>query len=169
MNYARRLVFVRITKGEGRDMWLMSPHWRERLNLVGIDPVTFTITDQNRFNLAWIQIATTKTFHISQQRVDINRGKVAPSPQAIERHWIQKPKDKLSKPQAFSSHDENVPANENPYAAACHRARRRILTRSEATPEPEPDPLPAPGDPNPPNSGPELMMPWDPRLSRAHR
>ena len=120
MDQARRLVFVRITKGEGRDMWLMSPHWRERLSIrSGIDPVTFTITDQNRFNLAWIQIATTKTFHISQQRVDINLGKVAPSPQAIERHWIQKPKDKLSKPKTFSGHDDNLPASENPLLRCC--------------------------------------------------
>src|ERR1700736_2883030 len=83
MNYARRLVFVRITKGEGRDMWLMSPHWRERLKLVGIDPVTFAIADQNRFNLAWAQLKDSKTFHIARQRIAINREEIAPAPQAI--------------------------------------------------------------------------------------
>jgi hypothetical protein len=131
MNYARRLVFVRITKGEGRDMWLMSPHWSERLKLVGIDPVTFTITDQNRFNLAWHQLSTTKTFHIAQQRVAINRGEVAPAPQAIERYWIQSPKDKVTKPKALADHDDAEPANdENPYTTVLrHAIKRQIVAK----------------------------------------
>jgi hypothetical protein len=130
MNYARRLVFVRITKGEGRDMWLMSPHWRERLKLVGIDPVTFTIADQNRFNLAWNQIATSKTFHIARQRIAINREEIAPAPQAIERHWIQKPKDKPSQPKAYAQHDDDEAANnESPYTAFMRRNIRRVLNR----------------------------------------
>ncbi len=86
------------------DQWLISPFWPERLAAVGIDPVDFRITDQQRFDLAWQQLTTERinkrgkvfhSFRIAEHIRALDLGTSAPParPWTLvlpppKQHWI---------------------------------------------------------------------------------
>jgi len=82
MKMALGLLGVRDGRDEdGRASWKIVRRWRSYLRAAGIDPLTFTVIDWGRFDLAWQQLTTAKNprcYSDRIQRVRIAQGATAP-------------------------------------------------------------------------------------------
>ena len=111
---ACRLLKVMATcEDDARVTWRRSKEWRSRLELAGIDPDTFEISDEERFNLAWQQLNRTWTFRDDKAHHAIALGETAPTAEP------------LVKARAFIDHSKK--SEPNPITDYLSPEKRRAL------------------------------------------
>jgi hypothetical protein len=85
---------------EDRNVWRLpnEEKLRARLALAGLNPDNpMEVIDQEKWNLAWQQLATTNRFRIEEQQQAIALGEKAPKAESVVCQAIEYPKKKTSK------------------------------------------------------------------------
>ena len=127
MRFALKLLHVWDKRTGGRDTWSLPGRWEDRLERVGVDPDTFEIIDQARWNIAWDQWHRTKTFKMDEHNIAIARETIAPlATPIVEERWATPKQKTAPKPRSY---EEEPAEDESPYTTVLRRSIKKALNR----------------------------------------